>query len=232
MKLLVYLLLLVSINTVAQDSTKVRFFVKGGEKYFVRIDGELQPQTNIFNVSQGTHEVEIWSFKKRTYKGTLETGNLDSTNFFAELLPSPEYVAYVRNTDTYKRKLFFAKTAPFIITGVSVAALPFVTIQRFNKHEELVQNQFLFDRQQITSETMDNTKLQYNVVNTLFYVSAIGTVVGSASFFLLRPYANKLMPPTFKQQNPFTLEYMNLTYNQQIQSPEFGLTLSFWLWCD
>jgi hypothetical protein len=225
MKSLLYLILLFSLNAVAQDSTKVRFFVKGGEKYFVRIDGELQPQTNILSVAKGTHEVEIWSFKKRAYRGKLETGNLDSTNFFAELLPSPEYVSYLRENDNYKRKLFFAKTAPFIITGISAIALPFVTVRRFDKHEELVQNQFLFDRQQITSETMDNTKLQYNVVNTLFYVSAIGTVVGSASFFLLRPYANKLMPPTFKQQNPFTLEYMNLTYNQQVHSK--GIRVSF-----
>lgn len=211
----------------AQDSTKVRLFVKGGEDYFVRLDGNLQPKTNVITVDRGTHEIEIWSFKKRTYKGTLETGNLDSTNFFAELIPSAEYIGYLNETDQYKRKLFFAKTAPFLITGVSLAALPFTHIGRLNKHEELVQNEFLNERGQIRDETLDNTRLQYNAINTLFFVSAAGTLIGGASFFLLKPYAEKLTPPSFRQQNPFTLEYMQLSFNRQTRSPEFGLTLNF-----
>ena len=227
MKFLLLTLTLFSFSAFSQDSTRVRLFVKGGEQYFVRIDGELQPQTNIITVSQGSHDIEIWSFKQKLFKDNLETGKLESTNFFAELTPSSEYVGYLQRTDQYKRKLFFAKTAPFLITGISLAALPFTTMGRINKHEELVQNTFLNDRNQVPDETLENTQLQYNAVNTLFFISAAGALIGGVSFFLLKPVAKKLTTPAFKQQNPFTLEIMQLTYNRSIQSPEFGLTLHF-----
>lgn len=227
MKYLAFLLTLFSLSAFAQDSTKVRLFVKGGEQYFVRINGELQEQTNILTVASGSHDIEIWSFKKRLFKDKLETGKLDSTNYFAELKLSSEYVGFLQETDQYKRKLFFAKTAPFLITGVSLIALPFTLSGRINKHEELVQNTFLNNRNQVPDKTLENTQLQYNTVNTLFFVCAAGAILGGASFFLLKPYAHKLTPPAFKQQNPFTFEYLKLTYNRTIQSPEFGLTFNF-----
>ncbi|MCO4805650.1 hypothetical protein OAA53_00175 [Salibacteraceae bacterium] len=228
MKLLLSILVLcTALTSYAQDSTVVRFFVKGGEKYRVKIDDKLQPETNIFTVEKGEHKVEIWSFKNDVFLGTMQTGNLDSTNYFAELRKTGDYLGYLSQRDDYKRKLFFARTAPYLITGVSVIALPFLYSSRNNKHEELVQNQFYYERGQIQSQTLQNVQNQYTSRNILFYTASAGCVIGVASFFLLKPYAEKLTPPVFKQRNPFTLEEMELSMNPQIQRPEVGLTFTF-----
>ena len=136
-------LFLLAINGLSQsDSTMVRFFVKGGDQYRVRIDDELMPKTNKFRVAKGSHKVEIWSFKHDIHKGTLETGNLDSTNYFADLKVSASYNSYLAKRDDYKRKVFFYKTAPILLSGVSLIALPVTFYGMKEKHEELTQNEF------------------------------------------------------------------------------------------
>ena len=216
-----------ALTTHAQDSSIVRFFVKGGEKYRVKIDDTLQPETNIFRVEKGDHKVEIWSFKHDVFLGTMQTGNLDSTNYFAELRKSSDYLGFLSQRDDYKRKLFLARTAPYLITSISVISLPFLYSARNNKHEELVQNQFYYERGQIQSHTLKNIQNHSTSRNILFYTASAGCVIGMASFFFLKPYAEKLTPPVFKQRNPFTLEEMELSMNPQIQRPEVGLTFTF-----
>lgn len=211
----------------AQDSTTVRFLVKGGDKYFIRLDGELQPQTNILKIEQGTHELEVWSFKSDLYKGKLETGKLDSTNFLVALKQSSEFSAYLAQKEQFKRDLFWSRTAPVALAGLSAAVIPFAYFSRKNKHEDLVKNEFYDQFGQIPSATIDNSRLRYKTANVLFMVASAGFVVGTSSFFLLRKKSNALNPPVFRQQNPFTLEYIELTMNHSIKAPELGLVLNF-----
>ncbi|GAB5539848.1 MAG: hypothetical protein Salg2KO_19510 [Salibacteraceae bacterium] len=216
-----------TVCAVAQDSTVVRFFVKGGEQYRITIDGELQPLTNKVIVSKGTHKVEIWSFKYEKHTGKIETGKLDSTNYFAELRVSPEFTAYLSEKDLYKRKLFTYKTAPFLISAASIIALPITFYGMKEKHEQLVQDRFYDQYDQVTQASLENTQAQYSLRTTLFVVSVVGAAAGTAGLIFLKPKAALLKEPIFKQQNPFTLEYMNLSYNPYINSPELGLTLRF-----
>jgi hypothetical protein len=221
-------LFLLAINGLSQsDSTMVRFFVKGGDQYRVRIDDELMPKTNKFRLAKGSHKVEIWSFKHDIHKGTLETGDLDSTNYFADLKVSASYNSYLAKRDDYKRKVFFYKTAPILLSGVSLIALPVTFYGMKEKHEELTQNEFLDRYGQTTSASLDNTTLQYNTRVTLFAASIAGSVAGLLGVFILGLKADALVEPIFRQQNPFTLEYMDLSYNPQINRPVVGVTLRF-----
>lgn len=211
----------------AQDSTTVRFLVKGGDRYYIRLNGELQPQTNILKVEQGKHALEVWSFKNDLYKGVLETGRIDSTNFLVVLKQSSEFNSYLAQRESYKKKLFLTKTGPALLAGVSAVALPFTYISRKNRHAELVKNEFYDQFGQIPQSTIDNSRVQYAASNVMFMVASAGFVVGTSSFFLLRKRSKALAPPVFRQQNPFTLEYLEISMNSLVKTPEFTMVLNF-----
>lgn len=229
MKMAVSLLLVLSccLASYAQDSTKVKFLVKGSEVYYVRVDGVLQPVKNIHSVSKGSHEIEIWSPKYQLYKDQLETGKLDSTNYVALLKIDPSYVAYIAQREEYKRDVFLMRTAPVLLASFSTATAPILYLLRRNKHEELIKNEFYVRYNAVSSDVLNNTRNQYNLYSGAFFTAVGGAVGGTALFLLLRKTAKELEAPVFRQQNPFTLEYFQLSMNEFNRSPQVGLTLNF-----
>jgi hypothetical protein len=214
-------------SAIAQDSTTVRFLVKGGEKYFIRLDGKLLPQTNIHTVSQEPHTLEVWSPKCDMYIGKMETGNLKETNHLVELKQSGSYTSFLADRENYKKQLFFKRTAPFFIGILSLSTLPITAHFRSLKHEELIRNEFYEKYKVIPSSTLQNTQLQYASLNALFFTSVIAAAASTAAFIGFRKQIKKLTPPVFRQQNPFTLEYIELTMNPMHPSPVGGVVLNF-----
>lgn len=211
----------------AQDSTKVRFFVKGSDIYHIELDGKLLPVGHIQTVSRGTHQVRIWSPKYELHQGKLETGNLDSTNHVVMLKVDPSYTKYIAERETYKKDIFLMKTAPIFVAGLSAASLPFLYYWRKNKHEEMVREQFYARYNNAQNSSAAEKERQYQVRSALFYTAAGGVVVGTGLYLLFRNKVKALEEPVFRQQNPFTLEYFEISMNAINRSPQVGLTLAF-----
>lgn len=219
--------LLVTLTGMAQDSTKVRFFVRGSDVYYVELDGKLLPLGNVHTVSRGSHHVRIWSPKYEVFTGKLETGNLDSTNYVAIMKVSPLFTDYIAEREVYKRKVFYMRTAPVFVAGVSAAALPFLYYWRRAKHEELVREQFYARYNSAQRSSADEKNTQYVVRSGLFYTALGGAIAGTGIYLLLRNRVKALNEPVFRQQNPFTLEYFELSLNHYTKSPQIGLGLAF-----
>lgn len=225
--LLFCMLLGFALGLSGQDSTKVRFHVKGSETYYIQIDGQLQPVHNIHMMSRGSHNIEIWSPKHKLFTKEFETGELDSTNFVALLKIDPSYTGYVAQREQYKRDIFLMRTAPVLIATVSAASLPVLHIMRQNSHEELVKNEFYNNYNAVPSSTVSNIRRRHGIINGTYFTAIGGTVIGTAAFFMLRKKVKALEAPVFKQQNPFTLEYFEISMNRFNNSPQVGLTMNF-----
>lgn len=225
--LMICLCLLGSSLRAQTDSTVVRLLIKGGERYSVLIDGELQPATNFITVSRGGHDITIWSFKHEVYKGQLETGQLDSTSFYAELKRDDAYIAYIFEKDRYKRQLFFQRTGPFLLGASGLVTLPFTQLMRTNSHEQLVKDEFYHRFSQVNQSTLDNSQRRYQINNAMFFASAGAAIIGTGAFLLLRKRVKALKAPEYRQQNPFTMEWFELGYHPSIQSPVMGLSMRF-----
>lgn len=221
MRIFLPLLLITITSTLqAQDSTRVKFVVRGSDVYFIKIDGELQPTKNIHTISRGRHQIEIWSPKYEKFAGTLETGNLDSTHFLAVMKLDPAYLAHLQKIDDYSRHVFFKRNLPAVTFTVCAIATPVIHQWRLNAHEDFVKVRFLGykEHESIT---------RYHRINALYFTS-IGLGVLSASVFTAfrRDIRNRNMPH-FQQQNPFTLEYIDVSMNPVLHTPQAGIHIKF-----
>lgn len=225
-KLLTLLFFLWASYACAQDSSTVRLLIKGvSEGYFIAIDGKLKESQSEFKLAQGTHDLQVWSPRYDLYRGTIETGKTTSTTKMVELQTSDSYRIFLAQREDYKRRVFFMRTAPVLVGAISMAALPALHIARLNKHEALVKSRFFSGLGQVGQEATNHVAAQYHTVNALFFTALAGAVCGTGAFFLFHKKVKSLTPPVFRQQNPFTLEYIELTMNGPVATG--GLTFSF-----
>jgi len=215
---------LISVLAKAQDSTKVRFLVKGGDVYYIRLDGYVLPMTNVHTMARGKHQVEIWSPKFDLFARELETGNLDSTNFAAILEPAASYTSFVAEREKYKTDLFWKRTVPVVAGLAGIVSLPFTYNYFLNSHSNLVLQEFL---EIYGNSNVDNAQKQYRTSSVLFGSSLVCAAIGTSAFLFFRAKVREMQHPVYRQQNPFTLEMIELTYNQQYQIPEARLALRF-----
>lgn len=223
-KFLVVLLTCCTLGLSAQDSTKVRFYVKGSGAVFIKLDGELLPVSNIQKITPGEHAIEVWSPTYKLHKSTLTVPEKDSVGHYLELKQDPAYTEYLFAQDAYKQKLFIRRTAPIMLAGAGVVAFPFLHFIRKNVHETRVQEDFKAQYFRVSSES---AKARYNTVNALYFGSIGAAVLGTGVYFLLRDNVKKLQRPVYLQKNPFTLENFRLSYNSINSAPELGFDLSF-----
>ncbi|MEZ4722745.1 MAG: hypothetical protein R2813_12790 [Flavobacteriales bacterium] len=211
----------------AQDSSNVRLLVKGvSDQYFISINGTLEKNKSVFRLPQGTHDIQVWSPRYELYTGKIETGTTETTTKLVELKPSTDYMAFIAARESYKKQLLLKRTAPFLVGTVSIVSLPFLYVMRLNKHEELVQSEFYTQFGQITQGTTDNTAAQYRSRNVLFFTAVATAATSTGLFLAFRKQVKNLKPPTFRQQNPFTLEYFDFSLSPQ-QVPTGSLVFSF-----
>ena len=226
-----FLLLLLSahiaVSAVAQDLTKVRFYVRGSSDFYLRLDGELLPKRNVQLIAPGKHTLEVWSPMFIVHEGEIDVPNKDSVNHYQELSKDPDYIGYLFEMDKYKRKIFLGRTAPLLLGLSGLAASSYLYFARKRWHETYVISQFEFDYYASDKAGLDNNRRRYNAVNASFFTSVGVAVGGAASYFLLRKWVNNLEKPTYKQQNPFTLEFFEVSYQPLYNAPLVGLKLAF-----
>jgi len=214
-------------NGVAQDSTKVRFYVKGSSDFWIKLDGELLPVRNVQMITPGLHDIEIWSPMHKKYKGTIEVPVKDSISYYQELKKDPEYIQYLIQTDEYKRKVFIGKTAPLFLAFSGAVASPFLHSMRKRWHEESIKENFKSQYFSSNVTGAENVTRRYNTVNAAFFTSLGLTGSGLIAYYFTRKWVEKLDKPVYRQQNPFTVEMFELGMNPVTNTPVVGLTLNF-----
>lgn len=219
--------LVLSLGTIAQDSAKVRFYIKGSEEIFLRINDRIIMNQNTAMLSVGTNTLEIYSPKYQPFSEDLIIESTDSIAYVRKLKLDHEFTAYLSAKETYKRKVFWSRTAPLALAGLGVIIMPIMLVERGPRHEEFVKNKFLYDNGAITKETYTNAANQYTTVNTLFITGAAFALGGAAIHLLLRNRIKELEKPVYRQQNPFTLDYFQLSMNQGTVVPQMGMSWKF-----
>ncbi|GAB4377814.1 MAG: hypothetical protein Kow0075_06940 [Salibacteraceae bacterium] len=195
----------------AQDSTKVRFMVRGSETYYVRIDGRLMPVGNVFTVGRGQHTVEVYSPKYLVHKQEFNTGNVDSTNLVILLNPDPAYVSYVAARESYKREVFFKKTAPFTLALIGALVSPVAVYKHVQLHEQLVKNKFYAQYGIVNAATLNNIQSRVNLYTGLIGFSGMAFIGGVAFYLANQKAVKSLDKPVYKQLNPFTGERIEIS---------------------
>ncbi len=218
------MLFVLSVSLSAQDSTKVRFFINGGSSVFIKLDGEILPVSNFQNIVPGEHRIEVWSPTYKLYKSKITIPEKDSVGHYIELKPDPAFIDYQFAMDEHKQKIFMRRTAPLMLAGAGLVALPFLHVFRKNQHEILVQENFKSEYFRVSSESAES---RYNTVNALYFGSIGAAVLGTGLYFALRNNVKSLKKPVYNQKNPFTLENFRISLNQINRAPEIGLQLSF-----
>lgn len=212
--------------TKAQDLTKVRFYVKGGAEYYIKLNDELLPSKNTQMIAPGEHNIEIWSPMHLTYSGKLVVPNKDSISYYQELEKDPNYIAYLFENDKYKRRLLFGKTMPIMAAGLGAIGTPIFYTLRKRDHETLVLERFK-SNYFADQGGADNAQTRYAITNTLFFTSIGLAVGGTLTYFLLNKKLRETAKPKYKQLNPFTLEQFEISYHPILQTPQAGFTLNF-----
>lgn len=225
--LIIFLLLAGYYASIAQDSSIVRFYVRGSDMFYIRLNGELLPTNNIHKIAHGEYDVEIWSPQYLTHTGKLDVSEKQEISYVAELEPDPKYWDYLQAKESYKQKIFAYRTLPILLVGLGGISAPIFLSNSKNKHEDYVKANFNTLNGALSSSTTDDLKRQY-VTSQGLTIGAISFVgIGALAYIAFNKKAIGLQKPTYKQQNPFTLEYFNLSYNNLHNAPQATLSLRF-----
>ena len=209
----------------AQDSSVVRFYVKGSDVYYIRFEDRVLPLSNIQRFPSGDHEIEIWSPRYQLYQTSISVPSKDSISLVAELDMHDDYRVYLLQMDDYKRNQFWMGTAPVVLFCLSTigTTILYSPLKRANENrvKEEFSNRFSPGAQR--TESQDS----FNRLAAGMGVSVGAQVASAIWFFALRNKLKSLEKPVYRQQNPFTLDYFEITYNPELNAPQAGLTLRF-----
>ena len=220
-------LLLIALGTKAQDSAKVRFYIKGSEEIFLRINDRIIMNQNTLSLPVGNNKIEIYSPKYQPFSDDLVIEKPDSMAYVRKLKLDHEFTAYLSAKETYKRAVFWNRTAPLSLAGIGLIIAPIMCFERGPRHEEFVKNKFLYDNCAVTKETYTNALNQYSTVNTVFFTGVALAIGGTAIHLLLRKKTRNMEKPKYRQQNPFTLDYFELSMKQGAVVPQVGMSWNF-----
>ena len=211
----------------SQDSTKVRFYIKGSSEFHIKIDNELLPLKNTQKITPGMHDIEIWSPMHKVFRGTIDVPARDSIAYFKELKKDPAYVDYLFKEDEYKQKILVGRTLPLFGAFVGAAMTPFTHVLRKRWHEEMVISDF--NQQYIGTGQSGNENIarRYGAINSAYFVGIGMFVGGIATHLALRNWVKELEKPVYQQENPFTLELFEIGYSPINQRPTVGATITF-----
>lgn len=221
------IIVLGSIICLAQDSVDVRFYVKGSDVFYVKLNGVLQPLKNSQRVKRGIYDVEIWSPKYLVHTGKLDATKETNISYVAELEGDPKFVDYLVEKEDYKKKVLGMRTLPALIGGLGLITTPILFARTKTSHEAYVISDFRTDFGASTAQTTEELQRQYNTNRNLLFSSLGLFAIGTSSFFLLRKKVSELHTPLYRQKNPFTLDYFEMSFNDQLNAPQFGFQFTF-----
>lgn len=225
--LFIFLLLVSFYESFSQDSSTVRFYVRGSESFYIRLNGELLPTNNIYKLAQGEFDVEIWSPQYLIHTGKLDVTEKQEISYVAELKPDPKYWDYIVAKENYKQKVFAYRTLPILLVGLGGISAPIFLSNTKNKHEDYVKANFNTVNGALSTSTTNDLKRQYRSSQSLA-IGALSCVgIGALAYVAFTKKVKGLERPTYKQQNPFTLDYFNLSYNNIQNIPQATLSLRF-----
>ena len=219
--------LTLGLDLCAQDSAKVRFYIKGSADIFLQVNGKLLPYSNAHVLPVGTHDLQIWSPMYTLFDGKIEVPAKDSISFYQELKKDPAYISHQFAMDDYKRRVFIGKTAPLLVSITGAALTPLLHFSRKRWHEEKVIAEFQDEYYASDQAGVESITARYNTTNTLYFTSIGLAVGGLATHLILRKWVNNLEKPVYRQTNPFTLEAFEVSWNSQVNSPQAGVTIQF-----
>lgn len=212
---------------VAQDLTKVRFYIKGSTEYFVRLDGLQLPVSNVQEIAPGEHRIEIWSPRYELFTGNINVPQKDSISYYRELQFTEEYKAHMVAREAYKKEVFRKKTLPLSMAGLGLGSAPLLWILRKNAHEAYVKESFKSEYFNVNEENVAARKREFILSSVGLFSAAGAAIGGSLIYWIMREKIESLEKPIFKHQNPFTMEMFELSYNPYLKSPEMGIKLTF-----
>ncbi|GEM_PF-392666 len=225
-QLFLFLLLALSLSGLkAQDSSKVRFYVRAGDVYYIRHNDRVLPLSNVQMLPPGEQRIEIWSPKYRMFDTTISVPSNDSINVVAKLKLDGDFRTYRYQQENYKRQRFWMGSAPATLFCLSTITTLALYSPLRNSNEERVKENFSQEFGAVDVSSGGGRRFALN--STLMITSVTAQVVGAIWFLALRPKLKSLEKPTYRQQNPFTLDYFEITYNQQHQVPQAGMTFKF-----
>jgi len=214
--------MLLSIYAMAQDSSVVRFYVKGSGDFYMQCNGKSLPHSNFQKLPVGTNDIGIWSPKFKPLYDKIEVKSTrDTLSVVKELTYDPGYISYVAEKDKYRKQLIVKQTIPTVVGLAGIVAAPLFWVNMRSTHEDKIKADFLesIDREAITN--------RHRMATAGFVTSAALGAAGTTIFFLMRDRMKDLEKPKYKQENPFTLETFELGYNRHINAPQVGMSLSF-----
>jgi hypothetical protein len=225
--LFIFLLLGSCFASLSQDSSLVRFYVRGSESFYIRLNGELLPNNNIHKLAKGEYDVEIWSPQYLTHTGKLDVSGKQDVSYVAELVPDPKHWEYLVAKENYKKKVFAYRTLPILLVGLGGLSAPIFLSNAKNKHEDYVKANFNPLTGELTAKTTEDLKRQYRTSQSLTIGALSFVGIGAVAYVAFTKKIKGLERPKYQQQNPFTLEYFNLSYNNIQNVPQATLSLRF-----
>jgi len=225
--LIIFILFFIKLAVSAQDSTVVRFYVKGSETFYIRLNGDLLPVSNVHKLKVGEYDVEIWSPQYLTHTGKLDVTGKQDVSYVAELVPDPKHWDYLVAKENYKKKVFAYRTLPILLVGLGGLSAPIFLSNAKNKHEDYVKANFNTSYGALSASTTEDLKRQYRTSQSLTIGALSFVGIGAIAYVAFTKKIKGLERPKYQQQNPFTLEYFNLSYNNIQNVPQATLSLRF-----
>lgn len=220
-------MLLSLLDLKAQDSISVRFFIKGGDEFYIKANNEILPLSNIQKFVKGTYDIEIFSPTYLIHTGILEVKEDSEAVYFAILETDPEFKTFLKGREKYKRKVFALRTLPVLIGGAGLVTSSLFFIKSKSTHQNFVIESFKAENEISTGGSLNDLEKQYLLDRNLIYASAGVAFVGLTTFLILNKKSQSIKRPVYRQKNPFTLEYFDMTFNRQFNTPQAGLHFTF-----
>lgn len=224
--LLLFIALGIQAAIFAQDSTLVRWYIKGGETFFIRLNGELLPENNVHKIAQGNYKVEIYSPTFKLHTGDFSTDNKLQINYVAEMQFDDAYRDYLSAYEGYKKRILARQTLPALAGTLGIISAPIFYFKAKSSHEAYIKQRFLNNYLPLEQSTQE-LKSRYITNQSMFAITGALAATGISTFFLMRKKTSALKKPIYRQENPFTLEQFRIGYLIENNSPLMGLTLNF-----
>ncbi len=214
------------IRVLPPDSGYIFTFINPSDDYRVKINGELQEETNRFALKRGTYHVSVWAPYHEVWDTTI---TLDSKRVRVAhaLTPKKELVEYRQNLDDFSRYKGRA-----IVGGVGTVLFGAAAIFNYNRVGDLnydlmkAENGLKFGFEGYNDEIVSDAENKHKNAQTLQYVIYGGMALSTGFAVYNYIKMKKLGLPKLNEDKAFLVEGFGVGVNQY-NNPQFYTSIRF-----